>query len=150
MIAIHVDFVGDTALQAAFVEAERAVDNLSPIFEEIGPVALEDIQRRIDNHPGPPLAASTIKRKGHARILRDKDDLYASFQKGAPANVFRISPTEGEFGTSDIKAQFHQEGTGRMPKRTIIEVTGEQEAKYSQIAGDVLANKMREIGFQVT
>lgn len=150
MIAIHVDFVGDTALQAAFVEIERAIDDLSPIFEEVGMVALEDIQRRIDNHPGPPLAASTVKRKGHTRILRDKDDLYASFQKGSPGNVFRISPTEAEFGTSDFKAQFHQEGTGRMPKRTIIEVTGEQEAKYSQIAAEKLRERIREIGFEVT
>lgn len=150
MIAIEVQIVGERQLQAAFVQVEQLVDDLSPIFEEVGEEALSDIQQRIANHPGPPLAPSTIRRKGHARILRDKDDLYASFQKGAPGNVARVRPTEADFGTSDFKAQFHQEGTARMPKRTVIEVTGEQEAKYGRIAGDALAKRLREIGFEVT
>ena len=149
MIAIETQISGSEQLLAAFVNVERAVDDLSPVFEELGEEALSDIQKRLDNHPGPPLAASTIKRKGHARILRDKDDLYASFQKGAPANVFRITPTAGEFGTSDFKARFHQEGTGRTPKRTVIEVTGEQEARYARLAGEALSKRIKEIGFEV-
>jgi len=147
MIAVEVQITGTEQLLAAFVEIERTVDHLEPIFETIGEETLSDIQRRIDNHPGPPLAASTVKRKGSTRILRDKDDLYASFQRGAAANVFRVKATEAEFGTSDFKAHFHQEGTSRMPKRTVIEITGEQEARYAQIAGEKLSQKMKELGF---
>lgn len=149
MSAVIVEFVGVDAVLAAFTQIEREVDDLSPIFEAVGPEALADIQKRLDNHPGPPLAAATIKRKGHARILRDTDELYASFQKGASGNVFRVTRTEGEFGTSNFKAQFHQEGTRRMPKRAVIEVTGEQEARYSEIAADVFSKRIKEIGFEV-
>jgi hypothetical protein len=150
MIAIQQEIIGGEVIAGRFVQVEREIENLSTIFEELGIEALADIRHRIDNHPGPPLAASTIKKKGHARILRDKDELYGSFQKAAPGNVFRISATEGEFGTFDKKAVFHQEGTGRMPKRTIIEVTGEQEAKYTKIAMDKLSERIKAIGFEIT
>jgi len=147
---VAIELTGAEKLIAAFVEIERTVGDFSPIFEEIGPEVLTDIRQRIDSHPGPPLAASTVKRKGSTKILRDKDDLYASFQKGAGANVFRITPLAAEFGTSDFKAMFHQTGTGRMPQRTIIEITGEHEARYAKIAVGMLNARFREIGFEVT
>lgn len=150
MIGIQVEVVGGQALQAAYVKLEDEISDLGPIFEAVGPEVLDDIQRRIDNHPGPPLSASTVRRKGHTRILRDTDGLYGSFEKDADRNVFRIKPLEAEFGTSDEKAVYHQTGTSRMPKRTIIEVTGEQEAKYARIAGDKLRERIRAIGFEVS
>lgn len=150
MNSIQIEMQGTEQLIGALVEVERIAGHLEPIFERLGEEILADTRRHIDNHPGPPLAASTIKRKGNARILRDKDDLYGSLQKGASSNVFRIRPTEGEFGTVDFKAMFHQMGTSRMPKRTIIAITGEQEARYGQIAASMLGDEIKALGFEVT
>lgn len=150
MIAVEIQVSGAEQLQAAFVQVERETEHLESVFEAIAPEVFDDIRRRIDNHPGPPLAASTVKRKGNTRILRDQDDLYGTFQKGAAGNITRISPTSAEFGTADMKAMFHQTGTSRMPKRTIIEVTGEQDAKYARIAADKLGERMKSLGFEVT
>lgn len=147
---VQIETIGSERLIGALIEVERIVEHLEPIFERLGEEALTDTRRHVDNHPGPPLSASTIKRKGSARILRDKDDLYGSLQKGAPSNVFRVRPTEGEFGTVDFKAALHQTGTSRMPKRTIIEITGEQEARYGQIAVSMLGDKIKALGFEVT
>lgn len=150
MIAIQVQIFGDKELIAGFLKIQGELGDLSEVFEEVGEEALDDIHRRMSAHPGPPLAASTINRKGHSRILRDKDELLGSFQKGAEGNVFRIGPVDADFGTSDYKAVFHQEGTSRMPRRTVIDITGEQEAKYSRIAGSALKKRIRDLGFNVT
>jgi phage gpG-like protein len=149
MIAVEVQIVGDKELQAAFVEVERTFGDLKSVFEAVGEEALGDIRHRFDSQgPGwEPLSASTVKRKGSTRILHDSGNLYASFQKGAAGNVTRINPTGAEFGSSISYGVFHQEGTSRMPRRTIIEVTGEQEAKYGKIAMDVMTDRIRTAGF---
>lgn len=144
---LSIEVSGDKELQAAFVQLIDTLDDLSPVIEAIGDQALADIRGRIDNHPGPPLSAKTIKAKGHAKILRDSDGLYASFQKGGTGNITRITPTEGEFGSNISYGVFHQAGTGRMPRRTVIEITGEQEARYTRVAVDFINRRARELGF---
>jgi len=152
MIAVITEVHGQNELLAAFGRLEHLYDDLSPVFQAVGEEALRDTRHGFDvGGPGwAPLSPETIKRKGSTRILRDKDDLYGSFEKGATNNVFRVSATEGEFGTSDSKAMFHQTGTSRMPKRTIIQVTGEQEAKYVRIASNVQVERIKALGFEVS
>ena len=147
MIATGVE-IDQQALLAAFVRLGGLYEDLSPVFEEVGEEALKDIRRRLDNHPGPALKMATIKKKGHARILRDSDNLYGSFVKGARGNVTRITRTEGEVGTDVEYASFHQTGTPRMARRTVVQITGEQEAKYCQIASAVQLRRIRELGFE--
>lgn len=149
MIGVVTDVAGGNQVPASFVELERVYADLSPVFEAVTDEVGRDIRHRIDNHPGPPLAASTIAKKGNTRILRDTDLLYGSFEKGGAGNVTKISPREAEFGSNVFYGVFHQEGRG-VPKRTIIEITREQEAKYSRIASDVQAERIRQLGFQVS
>ena len=146
----EIQVIGNEQVIGMFVALGREVEDFSLVFDALADPVFGDIRYHIDNHPGPPLAASTVKRKGNTRILRDKDDLYGSFQKGATGNVTRITPNSADFGTADAKAMFHQMGTSKMPKRTIIEVTGDQEAKYGRIAANVLTERVRQIGFEVT
>ena len=67
------------------------------------------------------LAASTIKRKGHAKILIDKGVLRNSpFYK-----VIRALP-DGfvvDVGTNIHYARYHQTGNARLPQRKVIDVT---------------------------
>lgn len=152
MISVGVEILGAQQLLGAFAGIEKVAENLQPVFEEVGEKALSDIRRRFAvGGPGwPALAPSTIKRKGNARILQDSRELIGSFEKGAGTNIFRISPKEAEFGSSDFKGIFHQTGTSRMPKRVIIDVTSEQEKKYAEIAETVLAKEIRSLGFEVS
>lgn len=143
---VAIEMTGAQELIVAFIRAEEILSDFRPVFEELSDEVFVDMQRHIERHPGPPLAASTIKRKGHSRILRDKDDLYGSFQKGGAGNILRIRPLEAEYGTTDPKAMFHHLGTSRMPRRTVIEVTGAQEAKYTRIAAENLSRQLKEIG----
>lgn len=148
---VQIQVTGVEELAAAFVAASEFVSDLTPVFEKVGDEVLASSRTRFDaSGPGwAPLTASTVKRKGHARILRDTDALYGSFSKGALDNVFRVTPLTAEFGTSDMKAQFHQFGTARMPKRTVIEITDAQEARFTQIVVEAAANKFTETGFAV-
>jgi len=147
MIPVSVE-IDQRALLASFIKLEGLYTDLAPVFEAVGEEGLSDIRHHIDSHPGPPLKAATIKKKGSTRILRDKDDLYGSFVRGAVNNVFRLSSTEVEVGTADFKAQFHQEGRG-VPKRVIVEkVSSDREAKYTRIAVDVQLRRIRELGFE--
>lgn len=149
---VEIQVIGGEQVIGMFSALGREIEDLSPVFETLANPVFGDIRQRFDDEgPGwAPLAPSTIKRKGNTRILRDKDDLYGSFQKGATGNVTRITPTAADFGTADSKAMFHQMGTSKMPKRTIIEVTGDQEARYGKIATNVLTERVRQIGFEVT
>jgi hypothetical protein len=153
MIGIQVEIVGDREVISQYIKLGDDLGDLDWIFESIGVEALEDIQHRFDvAGPGwAPHAESTRKRKvGPLRILWATGDLRGSFQKDADNNVFRIRPLEAEFGTSDFKAIFHQEGRGHNPVRLIIDATGEQQAKYRRIAEDKLGQRARQIGFEVS
>lgn len=156
MIGVVADVAGGSEVLAAFVELEKVYTDLSPVFKAVIDEASHDAQRRFESAgPGwPPLAESTEASKarrggGPSRILVDTGTLMGSFEKGGTGNITKISPREAEFGSNVFYGVFHQEGRG-VPKRTIIEITGEQEAKYSRIAADVQSERIRALGFQVS
>lgn len=156
MIGIVADVIGGNEALAAFVALEKVYTDLSPVFESVVDEVGRDIHRRFESAgPGwPALARSTEASKarkggGPTRILIDTGTLMGSFEKDAPGNITRISPRDAEFGSNVFYGVFHQEGR-RVPKRTIIEITGEQEAKYSRIAADVQSERIARLGFQVT
>lgn len=63
-----------------------------------------------------PLAMSTIRRKGHGRVL---------FETGAMAStVFvELAGMKVQLGNGSRVAKFHQFGTRRMPQRKVVEAT---------------------------
>lgn len=76
----------------------------------------------------PPLAASTIERKGHDTILVDTEDLKNSltqrdFEGEAGGMILEVGPNFIRFGTSMSYAIYHQHGTSRMPQRKVIRFT---------------------------
>lgn len=155
MIGVVTEVAGGKEVLASFTQLSGLYSDLSPVFEAVVEEAEHDIRHRFEaGGPGwAPLARSTEASKarrggGPTRILVDTGALMASFEKGATGNITRISQREAETGSSIFYGVFHQEGKG-VPKRTIIEVTGEQEAKYSRIAADVQNERIRALGFKV-
>ena len=73
-----------------------------------------------------PLAQYTIQKKGHATILEEFRDMKRSVtESGAPGAIRSATHRGLVFGTSDEKSIFHQEGTGKIPKREFVGM-GEQ------------------------
>lgn len=75
-------------------------------------------------YPGPRWArldptyrARKSKGFGGRTILRRSDRLYKSLTRKAPGSVGRIGRNRLEYGTTVSYADFHQEGTRRMPAR---------------------------------
>lgn len=69
----------------------------------------------------PPLADSTVARKGHSTILVDTGDLKASITD--PGRAMQIHGVEAEYGTDVEYAIYHQDGgyvAGRPPQRQVI------------------------------
>lgn len=155
MSVIHITIEGKDAL---LVGLNRFVDrarNWRPTFEKFQDVALGIFRRRFETAgPGwPPLARSTEAEKarrfgGPSRILIRTGALYGSFVKGATGNISRIDSLSAEFGSSIPYGVFHQEGRG-VPERRVIEITGEDEARFERIAVDDLVEEAKGLGFEV-
>lgn len=134
----------------------RRLQNYRKTLTRIGDDQLAVVQKRfVSGGPGwPALARSTEAKKarrigGPSRILIDTGDLKNSFVKGNQRNIFRLSALEGEYGSSDPKGMFHQEGGGRLPQRLIIDVTGRDESRYEQFMVDDLTEDIEALGFSV-
>ena len=79
--------------------------------------------------PWPPLAASTVRAKGHDTILVDTGKLRASLI-GKTGDSIREVFVEGEthglmFGTDLEYAHYHLTGTNRMPARPEVGISNE-------------------------
>jgi phage gpG-like protein len=89
------------------------------------------------------LAASTIQRKGHDRILRDTGELRSSLA-GQHSNAIREVTHRGLiFGTRDERAGYHQEGTSRMPARPPVGVTETRLDSIAEAVADSLVAQLR-------
>jgi len=87
----------------------------------------------------PKYAAAKLKRWGPVPILTASGDLYRSLtQEGAKDAIYQETAQELVIGTSDKKAGYHQSGTSRMPKRSPIDFTPEQEKEMVQPVYDKL------------
>lgn len=156
MSVVTITVEGKEALLVGLSRFADRVRNWTPTFEKFADTAFGIFRRRFEvAGPGwPPLAPSTEAEKarevgGPSRILIRTGDLYGSFVQGAKDNILRISPQSAEFGSSDPKGPFHQEGGGRLPQRTIIEITGDDELKFERIALSDLAEEAKGLGFEV-
>lgn len=91
----------------------------------------------------PPLAPSTVKRKGHATILVEHGDLQASLVGQGGANIAEVTHRGVNFGTSDEKAPFHQSGTSRMPARPAVGITEERVDAVANEVADFLVEQLK-------
>lgn len=94
----------------------------------------------------PPLAPSTIKRKGHDRILVEHGDLQRSLETvGGPNNIAATTGQGLLFGTSDPKAGFHQSGTRNMPARPPVGVSLARVNQLTEMIADSAVDQILNI-----
>ena len=99
-------------------------------------------QRDSNGSPWAPLKPSTVKRKGHSRILFESGALMASLVTvGGPGNINAVSERGLLYGTDIEYAIFHQDGTSKMPARPPVGLSEETLTKLC----DRIADKTVEI-----
>lgn len=112
---------------------EKAIDALNhqkdgPLgaaWKVVGEKSLEFAGKKFDQNSGGggdwvALAPSTVKAKGHSKILIETRKLRKSLDKGGAGQVMRPTETGIESGTADPKAKFHQEGGVNLPRRVVL------------------------------
>lgn len=71
--------------------------------------------------PWKPLSPATVKKKGHPIILIETNKMRSSVVNRKHANhVERTTKSGLDWGTNEEKAEWHQEGTDRVPQRQFI------------------------------
>jgi phage gpG-like protein len=91
------------------------------------------------------LKPSTIKSKGHDRILVESGALMASLTSvGGPGNIHEVMPRGMLFGTEVEYAHFHQTGTKKMPARPPVGMSEETLDKLCDKIADATVEKLRE------
>lgn len=155
MTPIIVEIVGDKELQSKFVQLGNLFTNLRPVFEKLRDKFFPQVQGKFEQGgPGwqklSPLTEAKKARlySGASQILMATKELYNSFTVGGAGSVERIRAQEAEFGTSVFYGFFHQEGRG-VPQRKIIDVTAQEEIEYAEEAEEIMAEGIRDLGFEV-
>jgi hypothetical protein len=110
-------------------------------LQAIGTRVLDFIDRQFATAGGGkwrPLAPSTIRKKGHSRIL---------FERGKLIKSWRMRTSSGysvSVYSEDPKAIFHEEGTSRMPARPML--PNEAEAKALAAEAAIVVKKRMLMG----
>lgn len=92
----------------------------------------------------PPLAASTIARKGHDKPLILTSALVnAMTDRNAPGHVGEVQPRYMTYGTDIEYAGIHQDGTNRIPQREFAGMRDETVDKLADRIADALVEKLK-------
>lgn len=101
----------------------------------------------------PPLAASTIKRKGHSRFLYDSGRLYRKATRGGNIQAGYITGFRVFLYKFVIKSipeglvNWLQKGTSRMPARPIVDPTRRQLQPFNRVMASALVAGFKAIGW---
>lgn len=131
-------------IQQSLSNADYSED-LTPMLNVVADQEKEMFSGQHDSNGNPwaPLKPSTIKRKGHSRILFDKGELESSLiTVGGPNNIASTDRTSLIYGTSDKKAGFHMDGTDRMPARPPVGLSDETIDKITNTVADAALRKI--------
>lgn len=91
------------------------------------------------------------RRKGvtHDRRLEEAGDLLASLKPGEPGavpnQVFKVEPGAVTVGSSDSKAEKHQNGRGHVPPRPITPPGGEIPPGWDEAMNEALERGMEKV-----
>lgn len=101
-----------------------------------------------DGTPWPALAESTVKRKGHSRILVDTTLLSESvINPEHPQHVREVLDTGLTFGTAVPYGIFHQQGGPKLPRREFLGMNEESvDQVANRVADHAVANLLGRIG----
>lgn len=123
---------------------DRAADAFRALTPQVRDVFRAGEQRRFDTSgPGwAPLAASTLERKARQNlppaILRATGALYQSLTRDPTADAVSGGL---RLGTGVFYAQFHQAGTGTMPRRELVAVSDRDAQAIADLVGEYITGR---------
>lgn len=137
-----------TAMVQPVLAAKLEVEEWHPIM-----LAMEDAhQSYFDNNAGPDgeqwpkLSPVTVALKGHGTILVDEGRLKESLTDAfAPDAIREKTLDEIVFGTSRINASIHQEGEGRIPRRSHTGFNEQLISECADLVADAFISKMMNV-----
>jgi phage gpG-like protein len=126
---LSLEVYGDRQLDRKLLRFSDRVGDLEPVFTDLADDFLSIETRQFTSEGAfasggwAPLADSTVRRRGSAHpILDDHGDLRASLTDAAAKGAIRDITSDSLFVGTDVDyAQYHQQGTSRMPRRRPVE-----------------------------
>ena len=126
---VTLDVLGEDRMARTLLRPARAATDLGPAFDRGLDLVEDQIERQFATQGGlsggwEPLAESTVRRKGHARILHDSGALRSAATSGARRSVSSDS-AEYAVGSGAPYWIFHHSkaGRSRLPRRPLFEFT---------------------------
>lgn len=124
---VTLDLLGEDTLSRTLLRPARAATDLGPAFERGLDLVEDEIERQFATEGGgswAPLAASTVRGKGHARILHDTGSLRTAATSGARRTVSAYS---AEYAVDEGSAPYwiyhhSKKARFRLPRRPLLEV----------------------------
>ena len=120
---------------AGLVKGLKSVKDFSDFHKKYTKDRVKQRAREVfagDNN-WPALDPSTIEAKGHSTILIDSKDLFNSYTSDS---AFSVGSDEILYGSDVPYADYHETGTSRMPKRSVLEAVSDEKLQ-SRIASDL-------------
>lgn len=153
---IKAEFDISKAIAALQALAERLRD-LRPLWQSVLPYLRKATGQTFATEGArigeswPALSDGYAKRKARVfpgqPILRATDAMFNSLVGQTGDSVAEMSRDSFTYGTRDRKAQYHQRGGGRLPRRRILAVTEADRLEIKRLARLHLANQSRLNGF---
>lgn len=168
---------GLVEIQRSFVSWGKAVQDLSPVWKDIGAELRQDnalnfaeegllfgfsaTQARYGagerGAEWPALADSTVRERerlgygGEGPILVRTGELLESLTvEGASGNITRIGPVSAEFGSAHPLAGYHHWGTRRIPERPIVGLTRDRQQDIVYRLGTYVREQARAAGLDAS
>lgn len=159
---ITIQVGGLTPTKRRLVTWGASITDLAPAWELVGEDLLHDFLWQITSEGGTygrsskwaPLAPATVKEReklypgfgAHPIMWREGTLLYSLAQRGAPGNVFDVSPTSLRVGSEIPYAKYHQTGNLRMPRRQLVGISWRRRQGIVRRLNDYVQEQARQQG----
>ena len=124
-IRLRVRAEGFDRVQAVLLGQQRRARSVG---RNVSPIMLEYLRETVRQYylsqggpggPWPPLAASTVAKKGHATILLESGRLIASLTGRTADSILDVARLSMRYGTQVPYAKYHEAGEG-VPERAFM------------------------------
>ena len=140
---ITLEIENTAEVKAAFLKLQRALQDLTPVFQDIGEAMLNVTRERFntqtapDGTPWKPLspAYALVKKQNVAQILT----LYGRLRGTL---TYQAGPKEVRIGTPLIYGATHQFGRGAIPARPFLGLSASDEQELLDILNDHLSRAL--------
>lgn len=143
---ISVDIVGERELLEALGTVEKGMLNLNQlgVWKRVQSVFYKTVTAIFESGGGAsaagqwaPLSSkyAAVKNRlygGPTRVLIASGGMYRSLTSPGGNAVVEMGPQEATFGSRDPKSRWHNDGSGRNPRRPIFEFTEEQKEGFAE------------------